>query len=85
MQQIKNTGELRKAITDGRREFRLCLQGGLYSRKEIALLADGRFRVVNHADGSEQTLTGRQLYTQSNIGNGMRKGALINQDFCDQR
>ena len=77
MQPIKNTRELRQAVAAGRHDYRLRLHGGLCSRKTISLSADGRFKVENHIDGSEQTLTGRQLYSHSNIGDGMRKGAFI--------
>ena len=75
--QIKNVVALRQAIGQGRHEFKLCLRGGIYSRKSISLCADGRFNVVNHIDDTEQKLTGRQLYTQSNIGKGMKSGALV--------
>jgi len=50
---------------------------GLYSRKTMRLLSDGRFRVVNHIDESVQRLTGRQLYTESNIGRAMKQGAFV--------
>ncbi len=75
--QIKNTQQLRKAIAEGQNNFRLLLQGGLYSAKTISVLADGRFRVENHIDETVQRLSGRQLYTLSNIGEGMRRGAFI--------
>lgn len=77
MKQIKTTRALRQALAAGHREFRLCLQFGLYSRKTITLLADGRFRIVHHIDDSVQTLTGRQLHSHSNLGAAMRVGALI--------
>jgi hypothetical protein len=51
--------------------------GGLYSRKTMCLLSDGRFRVVNHIDETVQRLTGRQLYTESNIGRAMKQGAFV--------
>jgi hypothetical protein len=68
---------LREALSRRQNEFRLLLQGGLYSRKTIKLSADGRFKVVNHIDDTAQKLTGRQLYTESNIGKAMKHGALI--------
>jgi len=77
MQQIRNTGQLRKTLSHGEQEFKLALQGGLFSRKTIRLLSDGRFRVVNHIDETVQKLTGRQLYTESNIGRAMKCGAFI--------
>jgi hypothetical protein len=51
--------------------------GGAYSRKTITRRKDGRFRVLNHIDDSVQSLTGKQLYTDSNIGRAMRNGAFI--------
>ena len=41
--------------------MRVALNGGIYSRKTIRLVADGRFKIINHIDESVQTLTGRQL------------------------
>jgi hypothetical protein len=75
MQQIRNARQLLKTVSEGKHEFRLVLQGGLYSRKTIRLTADRRFRVTNHIDNSVQKLTARQLYSQSNIGKAMRMGA----------
>jgi hypothetical protein len=68
---------LRRTVSQGEREFRLGLQFGLFSRKTIGLLPDGRFRVENHIDDSVQRLTGRQLYTESNIGRAMKRGAFV--------
>lgn len=75
MQRIKNVKALRQALATGQREFRLLLSGGLVcSRKTITPCTDGRFKIVNHIDDSVQRLTGRQLYTRSNIGESMRLG-----------
>jgi len=78
MQKIKNVKALRKSIADGQREFRLLLGDGyIYSRKTVSPCADGRFKIVNHIDDSVQRLTGRQLYTRSNIGKAMRLGSFL--------
>jgi hypothetical protein len=77
MKPIRNTRELRKAIAAGHYEYRLRLNGGVFSRKTIFALRDGRFEIWNGIDGSTQTLTGRQLYSESNIGRGMRMGAFV--------
>jgi hypothetical protein len=77
MKPIRNTRELRKTLSQGKREFRLILRGGCYSRKTIRLLRDGRFRVENHIDWSVERLTGRQLHTQTNIGRAMKLGAFL--------
>ena len=77
MQQIRNTRQLRKTLSHGEHEFKLALMGGLFSRKTIRLLPDGRFRVVNHIDETVQKLSGRQFYTESNIGRAMKQGAFV--------
>jgi len=72
--QIHNTKELRQAIGKGTTSFAIMLGGGIsMSCKTITLMKDKkRFRVTNHIDGSRQSLTGRQLYTHSNIGKAMK-------------
>lgn len=77
MRRIRNTGELRKALAAGQYEYRLLLNGGVFSRKTILPRRDGRFEVWNGIDGSTEVLTGRQLYSESNIGEGMRLGAFV--------
>ena len=77
MQPIKNTRALRHAIAQGQHDFRLCLNGGAYSAKTILLGCNGRFLVFNHIDDTEQNLTGRELYTRSNIGKGMQFGSFL--------
>ena len=74
---IRNTRQLRQALAQGRNDFRLVLQGDLYSRKTVTLLPDGRFEVVNHIDQTVQQLSGRQLYSESNIGKAMKRGAFV--------
>ena len=80
MQQIRNTRQLRRTVSQGQNEFRLLLAGGAaYSSKTITLSTNGRFKVVNHIDDTVQRLTGRQFYAKgiSNIGLGMKRGAFI--------
>lgn len=77
MRQIRNPRQLRKAIARGHHEFRILLHYRLYSSKTIHLSAKGRFLVDNHIDGAEQSLTASQLYTESNIGRAMERGAFI--------
>lgn len=76
-QRIRNCRQLRQAIKNGAIEFLLLLTGGACSRKLISLEEDNRFRVFNYIDDSTQTLTGKQLYTRSNIGRAMRQGTLV--------
>ena len=75
MGQIENVRALRRALAKGQREFRVHLRGGIFSRKRIKPCADGHFRILNCIDGRVQTLTGRQLYTRSIIGEAMQKKA----------
>jgi len=78
MTKIKNCAALRHAINRGQHEFAILLAGGsIRSSKDIELDDRGNFDVLNFVDGSRQFLTGRQLYTHSNIGEAMRKGAFI--------
>ena len=77
MKPIRNARELRRMIAAGRHDYRLCLRYGLFSRKTIALSPEGRFEIENHIDGSEETLSGRQLYSESNIGAAMKRGAFV--------
>lgn len=77
-QAIRNCRALRQAIAQGCHEFRLFLAGGVFmSRKYITLDRRNRFRVENHIDDTVQMLTGRQLYTRSNIGRAMQRGAFV--------
>ena len=77
MHHIRNPRQLRRAIAQGHHEFRILLLYGVYSGKTIHLSANGRFIVDNHIDGAEQRLTSEQLYTESNIGQAMERGAFI--------
>lgn len=67
-----------KALTLNRsREFRLALNGGAYSRKTIRYSPTrDEFAVFNHIDDSRQTLKPAELWTKSNIGLGIDRGAL---------
>jgi hypothetical protein len=77
MQHIKNLSQLRDAVLQGKSEFRVLLRGGVYSRKTIALLSDGRFKIVNHSDKTVQKLTPKGLRTTSILGKAMDEGALL--------
>jgi hypothetical protein len=77
MHKIRNPRQLRAAIAHGHHEFRILLQYGVYSAKTIHLLANKRFAVLNHVDGTKQRLTVKQLYTESNIGEAMEHSAFV--------
>ena len=80
MRHITSSRELRRAIAGGQREYRLHLNYGAFTRQNIDLLPDGRFLVYNYIDDSFQKLSGRELYTMSNIGEAMRKRSFV----CDE-
>jgi len=74
---IDSLDDLRKVLAHGMQEFKMVLNGGLFSRKELALEPDGRFWVFNHIDGSEFTLTAEELIDRNVtlIGEAVTKGA----------
>lgn len=60
---IESLQELNEAIVDGEvHEFLLVLKGGVHSRKQVQLLPNKKYRVVNCVDSSIQTLTAAQLF-----------------------
>ena len=68
-EKVHSVAHLRRLIQSGQHDFSIVLAGGLLrSRKTIHEAMDGRFRIMNHIDGSTQTLTETALYTRSNIG-----------------
>ena len=81
-EKIRNCKELRRAIAEGCYEYRLLLCGGAaFSSKHITTDGRGRFRVFNYIDDSVQTLSGKKLYTETNIGNAMENGAFVKEKF----
>ena len=58
-------------------DFRLMLNGGCYSAKEISYSLDGQFIITNCIDGTEQYLSEDELMNQelTNIGIAITKGA----------
>lgn len=81
--QIKTVEDLRKALSgsDDFKDFAIALNGGAFSRKEIALSATPtgkeRFHILNCIDDSMQFLSAKQLTdgNHGNIGEAMSKGA----------
>lgn len=64
---------------DEPRDFFIVLAGGaVRSSKSIQLRENGKsFYVLNENDGSRQVLNAKSLYTRSNIGEAMEKGAFF--------
>jgi len=76
---IKKIEQLKELAKDGLDCF-ILLNGGLRSSKHISYHPDDNsFYVLNLIDDSEQELTEAQILDSSytNIGEAMRKGALI--------
>ena len=75
---IPSIQALNDAIADGNNGYAISLNGALVSRKTIAR-SGAKYSVINHIDGTKQTLNGDQLYDRrySNIGEAMQKDALI--------
>ena len=77
---IKSVEELKKESAEGA-DFFILLNDGLRSSKHICYEDDEKkFYVLNEIDGSEQRLTERGLFTKSNIGEAIGKGALYKDD-----
>jgi len=74
---IDSVDELRQVLENGRQEFKMLLNFGAFSRKEIALEPDGRFWVFNLIDDSKCILTAEELMDegQTLIGKAIGKGA----------
>lgn len=81
---INNVGQLRDALhgSDDCKDFAIVLGGGgMFSRKEIALMktptGKERFFIFNSIDGSTQFLSDKKLIDEryTNIGEAMSKGA----------
>jgi hypothetical protein len=74
---VQSVAHLRALIKAGTHSYALALNHGLFSRKTIRATHDGRSRIINHIDDSKETLTEAELYTASNIGEAITKGALV--------
>ena len=78
MQKINSLDELRSACEiDQPRDFFISLAGGMArSSKSITIDDHGLFHVMNEIDGSVQSLNPETIFSQSNIGEAISKGAL---------
>lgn len=82
MRPIKDIKELKKlaAKEDGIDCF-ILLNGNCKSSKHIKYdKEDKKFEVINFIDDTEQLLTEEELHTASNIGEALKKNALILED-----
>lgn len=77
MIQIKTIQQLKEACTDESRDFFIQLNGGIRSSKAIEFHSDAEiFEIFNFIDDTDQLLTEEELFTESNIGKAITKGAL---------
>lgn len=77
MDKILNMDQLKAESKNGLDCF-ILLNGGLKSSKHIWYdVESNQFEVINFIDDTEVCLTEAELYTKSNIGEAIKKGALI--------
>jgi hypothetical protein len=70
--------ELKELSTGRICETFIRLHPGLRSSKSVEWMPEqGKFWILNEIDGSDQELTEKQLFTDSNIGEALEKGALF--------
>lgn len=68
---VESVEQLREMLKDGRmRDFRLLLNFGCFSRKQVRLQKNGKFDVKNCIDESRQHLSAEELmdHGMTNIG-----------------
>ena len=77
MEKIKSVKHLKELATNTRLECFISLNGGIRSSKDIEYYPEDEFfDIYNHIDDSDQGLKEHELYTESNIGEAIDKGAL---------
>lgn len=70
--------ELVMRVAAGHHDYAIMLAGGMaLSRKTIRHPAEDRWEIVNHIDGSRQTLPEAGLWESSHIGEALDKRALL--------
>ncbi len=72
---VADLDDLRARVDAGHRDFAILLGGSAYSRKTIRRKGD-LWIITNHIDRTRQTLTSDELWTESNIGLALDRGAL---------
>jgi hypothetical protein len=74
---VQSVAHLRALVKAGTHSYALALNCGLFSRKTIRTTRNDKFRIINHIDDSKVTLTEAELFTASNIGEAIIKGAFF--------
>jgi len=75
VKKIKSIEQLKKESKDGA-DFHIVLNHGLRSSKNVQF-DEGKFYVYNEIDGTSQVLKEEELFTKSNIGKAISKGAFF--------
>jgi hypothetical protein len=77
MLKITSTQQLKELCNDEEAtEFFIALDGGMIRSSKSIYYNGETFGILNEIDGTEQELTEAELYTLSNIGDAIEKGAL---------
>ena len=78
MLQITSVQQLKDCCNGVQRDCFIALTGNIKSSKAIEYYEDSEeFYIVNYIDDTDQTLTERELYTKSNIGEAIKEGAFF--------
>lgn len=74
---IKSVDELKRLSKDESIDCFIALMGGICrSSKSVFYDSEGKtFSIINEIDDTEDVLTAKELYTNSNIGEAIDKGA----------
>lgn len=77
MTKITSLEQLKKLAADGPLDCFIVLGGGMLRSSKSVLYGEGVFSIVNEIDGTEQTLTEKEVMDEdfTNIGAAMLKGA----------
>lgn len=78
MDKITSIHQLKELSRGQNLECFIALAGGLVRSSKVIFFDEEKdiFYVTNEIDDSEQELTDKELFTKSNVGNAILKGAL---------
>jgi hypothetical protein len=76
---IKTVEELRKLSKDEPIDCFIALSGGICRSSKSVFYDSGEkiFSIINEIDDTEDILTEKELFTKSNVGEAIRKGAFF--------
>lgn len=77
MTKIKDLKHLRDMLRKGEHDYFIALAGGLCRSSKSIYSAGRKFSVLNEIDGTEETLTDKEIMDEkiTNIGTALRRGA----------